>query len=50
MEKEKRSKKLAALGEMAARVAHELNPISVLGGFTKRLEKNIDVPEAELGT
>jgi len=32
---------------MAARVAHELrNPISVLGGFIKRLEKNIDVPEA----
>jgi len=32
---------------MSARVAHELrNPISVLGGFIKRLEKNIDVPEA----
>ncbi|MBT1247253.1 MULTISPECIES: GAF domain-containing sensor histidine kinase [unclassified Thermosipho (in: thermotogales)] len=44
LEKErKKQEKLAVLGEMAARVVHELrNPISVLGGFIKRLEKYID--------
>ncbi|MBO8160902.1 MAG: PAS domain-containing protein [Thermosipho sp. (in: Bacteria)] len=44
LEKErKKQEKLAALGEMAARVVHELrNPISVLGGFVKRLEKYSD--------
>lgn len=39
----KKQEKLAALGEMSARVVHELrNPISVLGGFVKRLEKYSD--------
>ncbi|SHH29502.1 GAF domain-containing sensor histidine kinase [Thermosipho atlanticus] len=39
----KKQEKLAVLGEMSARVVHELrNPISVLGGFIKRLEKYSD--------
>ncbi len=47
-EQERKDKeKLAVLGEMSARVAHELrNPITVIGGFLGRLKKNISDPEA----
>ena len=35
--------RMAALGEVAARVAHEIrNPLSSLGGFAKRLEKKLE--------
>ncbi|MGJ8455078.1 ATP-binding protein [Pseudothermotoga sp. U03pept] len=48
LEQERKDKeKLALLGEMSARVAHELrNPITVIGGFLNRLKKNIDDPKA----
>lgn len=48
LEQERKDKeKLAILGEMSARVAHELrNPITVIGGFLNRLKKNISDPEA----
>lgn len=48
LEQERKDReKLAALGEMSARVAHELrNPIMVIGGFLKRLKKNINDPQA----
>ncbi|MEJ5229452.1 MAG: ATP-binding protein [Pseudothermotoga sp.] len=47
LEQERKDKeKLALLGEMSARVAHELrNPITVIGGFLNRLKKNIDDPK-----
>ncbi len=39
----KRQERLAILGEMSARVAHELrNPITVIGGFVRRAQKKID--------
>ncbi len=37
------SERMAALGEVAAKVAHEIrNPLVSLGGFAKRLEKKLD--------
>ncbi|MGC2063926.1 MAG: PAS domain S-box protein [Thermodesulfovibrionales bacterium] len=37
------SQKMAALGEVAAKVAHEIrNPLVSVGGFAKRLEKKLD--------
>lgn len=43
----KKQERLTILGEMAARVAHELkNPIAVIGGFVRRLEKKLEDPEA----
>jgi signal transduction histidine kinase len=34
--------KLAALGEMSAKVAHEIrNPLSAIGGFARRIEKGL---------
>ncbi|HBJ80356.1 sensor histidine kinase [Pseudothermotoga sp.] len=48
LEQERKDKeKLALLGEMSARVAHELrNPITVIGGFLNRLKKNISDSQA----
>ncbi|KAF2955094.1 ATP-binding protein [Marinitoga sp. 38H-ov] len=38
--------KLAAIGEMTARVAHEIkNPLTIIGGFVNRMMKKLDDPE-----
>lgn len=40
--------KLKSLGEMAANIAHEIkNPLVIIGGFTKRLAKKINLSQTE---
>ena len=42
----RRREKLSTLGEMSARVAHEIrNPLSVIGGFTQRMSKSLEAGE-----
>ncbi len=44
----RRQEKLASLGEMSARVAHEIrNPLSVIGGFANRLSSSIESDEKD---
>lgn len=43
------SEKLAALGEMAAQLAHEIkNPLTVVGGFASRMLKKIRLEKVEV--
>jgi len=42
-----RRERLAAIGEMTARIAHEIrNPLTVIGGFLKRMTKKLDEPDS----
>ena len=44
----RRQEKLAILGEVAARVAHEIrNPLTVVGGFANRLERKLKDEKAK---
>ncbi len=39
----RRREKLSTLGELSARVAHEIrNPLSVIGGFTQRMSRSLE--------
>jgi PAS domain S-box-containing protein len=50
-EKLNMSERMAALGEVAARVAHEIrNPLVSVGGFARRLEKKLDSNLKEYAT
>jgi signal transduction histidine kinase len=45
------TEKLAALGEMAAKIAHEIkNPLTVIGGFAGRIVRKSKSGEVDLGT